>query len=141
MSSILVPLLGAAAVGLAVAAYRSRSGARKGGSQAGGGENLTHLTIRDARRDDVIIVSGAGEDFEDLSFTVDRVETYRSGREEWAEVSGIAQNRRIFVEWYEDDRLQVLLYRGDTLTLGDLGVAEEDLARFDEEESTENFVV
>ncbi len=72
---------------------------------------------------------------------MDRVDHYRSGREEWAEVSGIAQNRRVFLEWYEDDVLEVLLYRGEPLGLGDLGVSEEDLARFDEEESRDNFVV
>ncbi len=103
--------------------------------------DLSALSIADARRGDAVTVLGASEDFDDLHFTIDRVSTYRRGEERWGEISGITKNRRIFVEWHDDDEITVLLRRADDLKLADLGIGDEDLARFDGEESRENQVV
>ena len=40
--------------------------------------DLANLTIKDANRGDNIILSGAGQSYEDLSFTVDRLNRYES---------------------------------------------------------------
>lgn len=140
MINLLVILLFAAAGGFAFVAYRGRGGAKRK-SPALSEPNMRDLTIKDAVIGDTVILKGAAEDFEDLHVTIDRIDTYRSGRERWAEVSGVAKNRRVFVEWYEDDVLEVLLNHGERFTLADLNTTEEELARFDEEESTENSVV
>ncbi len=101
--------------------------------------DLANLTIVDARVGDAISIHGAGDDFDDLQFDVDRRNRYESGEEEWFEVSGKYRGRRVFVEYYEDDVLEVsAVVDPQRLTLDDLGLAEEDLIRMDEEQSRSN---
>ena len=143
MSQLLILVLGAACVGLVWAAYRSRKKEEEQQQEQRRPDepNLTTLSAKDARRGDVVTIVGAGDDLEDLCFTVDRIGRNRSGREEWGEISGVSKNRRVFLEWIDDDRLELLLRRDDELSLADLGLSEQDLARFDEEESRDNRAV
>ncbi len=102
--------------------------------------DLANLTIKDAGRGDNLILSGASETYEDISFTVDRLNRYESGDDHWYELSGLWGGKRIFVEWSEDDELEISIQRKSDLHLEEIGVSEDDLARMDEERSRSRFV-
>ncbi|MXZ34205.1 MAG: DUF4178 domain-containing protein [Acidobacteria bacterium] len=102
--------------------------------------DLANLTIKDAIRGDNIILSGASQSYEDLSFTVDRLNRYESDGEQWFELSGLGAGKRVFLEWSEDDELEITLQRQDGLHLEAIGVTEEDLAQMDEERSRSRFI-
>lgn len=104
-------------------------------------QDLSKLRITDATVGDAISVAGAGDDFDDLEFTVDRRNRYESGGEKWFEISGVYKGRRIFVEYHEDDQLEVnATLDPGKLTLQDLGISEEDLGRMDEEQRRSNTI-
>lgn len=103
--------------------------------------NYANLTIKDARKGDVILVEGSGVDYEDLSFDVDRRNRYESRGDAWYELSGKYRGKRVFLEWQDDDELEVWLDKNEVdLTLRDLGISEADLERYDQEESRRNTV-
>ena len=102
--------------------------------------DLANLTIKDATRGDNIILSGAGQSYQDLSFTVDRLNRYESNGERWFELSGFSAGKRVFLEWSEDDELEITLQRQGGLHLEAIGVTEEDLAQMDEERSRSRFI-
>ncbi|MAE71670.1 MAG: hypothetical protein CME06_14530 [Gemmatimonadetes bacterium] len=144
MTQFLVLVLLLLCAGLLVAAYRGHKSKEEEEKREGDGSDMRNLStpsIADAKHGDAVTVIGASEDFDDLHFTVDRVSTYRRGEERWGEISGVAKNRRIFVEWHDDDEITLLLRRADDLKLADLGIGDENLARFDEEESRDNHIV
>ena len=97
-------------------------------------EDVTDLTIKNAKVGDVITARGAADGFEDLVFTVDRRNVYKCGVETWFEISGKFKATRVFVEVFEDDELETSIDKGEKLKLSDLGITEEDLIKFDEEE-------
>jgi len=99
--------------------------------------DLANLGITDARAGDNISVLAAGDEFEDLEFAVDRRNRYESGNEEWFELSGMYKGRRVFVEFYEDDEIEVSVNLArKEIHLPDLGLSEEDLVRMDKERSS-----
>ena len=102
--------------------------------------DLANLTVKDADRGDSIILSGASQSYEDLSFTVDRLNRYESDGKEWFELSGLSAGERVYLEWYEDDELEITLQRQSKIHLETIGVSEEDLARMDEEKSQSQFI-
>jgi hypothetical protein len=105
-------------------------------------QDLTSLTVADARVGDNISVSGAGENFADLDFTVDHSNRYEAGEKQWFDVSGKHGERRVALEVRsEDDELEVRGFLdGRKLSLEDLGLSEDDLAQMDERQNTaDNF--
>lgn len=102
--------------------------------------DLANLTVKDVDRGDSIILSGASQSYEDLSFTVDRLNRYESDGKEWFELSGLSGGERVYLEWYEDDELEITLQRQSGIHLETIGVNEEDLARMDEEKSQSQFI-
>ena len=96
-------------------------------------EALTDLRVTDAQVGDSISISGAGDDYEDLNFDVDRKHRYDSGGDESFELSGLYRGRRGFLEVSQDDQISVVLYAGNVKPeLHDLGLSEEDLTRMDQ---------
>ena len=110
-------------------------------SQAAAKPDLASLTVADARAGDNISVSGAGENYGDLDFTVDRRNQYEAGEKRWFELSGMYRNRRVALEVREEDEVEVRAFLdGFHLTLEDLGLSEDDLAQMDERQNTaDNF--
>ena len=103
--------------------------------------DLSSLTVRDARVGDIVNIFGAGADFEDLSFRVDEVHRYEWGSESWKELEGASAGGRVFLEWSDDDGLEVVLTPpGNSLRIQQLGLSEEELIRFDEEQAASNTV-
>lgn len=103
--------------------------------------DLASLTVADARPGDTISVPGAGENFSDLDFTVDRRSRYEAGERQWFELSGMYRERRVALEVRNDEELEVRGYvDGRKVSLEDLGLSEDDLAQMDERQNTaDNF--
>jgi len=105
-------------------------------------QDLSSLTVADARIGDNISVSGAGDDLSDLDFTVDHSNRYEAGERQWFDISGKYKERRVALEVRSaDDELDVRGFLdGRKLTLEDLGLSEDDLAQIDERQNTaDNF--
>jgi hypothetical protein len=103
-------------------------------------KNLADLTILDARLGDLLTIHGAGDAYEDLSFTVDRRHRYESGDDISFELSGKYKNRRVFLEYCDGDELEVLLTASRPLTIEQIGVTEDILVDMDEKPATANTV-
>lgn len=110
---------------------------KRGGKPADApSRDLANLQIVDAREGDTVSIPGAGDDYDDLDFTVDRRDRYECGSERWFELSGMYRGRRVFVECYGDDELEVSVKLKPTeVRLQDLGLEDADLVRMDEAQS------
>lgn len=99
--------------------------------------DLANLKVTDACAGDALSISGAGENYKDLDFTVDRLTRYDAGTRRWFELSGPYLERRVAVRVGGDDEVEVNLHSDPRkLTIDDLGLAEEDLAEMDERQNT-----
>ncbi|MEM7550196.1 MAG: DUF4178 domain-containing protein [Bacteroidota bacterium] len=108
-------------------------------SAAGGGvvdrevADLADLGPLDARRGDTVSVMGRGADFSDLDFTIDRINRYQQGSDQWDELSGVYRGERVFLEAWQDDGVKVCLTAGDAeVPWASVGLSEQDLVRLDE---------
>lgn len=102
--------------------------------------NLADLTVRDARKGDVVVINGGGDNFEDLTFDVDRRDRYHSKGLEWYDLSGIYQGRRASLRWYDSDAHDLWFDKQkENLVVSDIGLTMADLERFDREQSRMNF--
>jgi hypothetical protein len=104
-------------------------------------EDLANLKITDARAGDMVSATGAGDDFGDLEFTIDRRNEYQAGEERWFELGGMYRERRVYLEVIDDDELEVsAVLHPNKLTLEDLGLNEQDVADMDDRQNTaDNF--
>jgi len=99
--------------------------------------DLANLKVTDARAGDALSISGAGDNYTDLDFTVDRVIRYDANTRRWSELSGPYQERRVAVRVGGDEEVEVYLHSDPRkLTMEDLGLSEEDLAEMDERQNT-----
>lgn len=103
-------------------------------------EDLSSLKITQAKTGDSISIAGAGDDFTDLDFTVDRRSRYTAGPIESIELTGRYKERRIYLEVSDEDEIEVIGYlTAKKLTIDDIGLTEEDLAAMDERQNTADF--
>ncbi len=110
--------------------------------QAAPAPDLASLTVADARVGDNISISGAGDNYADVDFTIDHSNRYEAGERKWFDLSGRSGERRVVLEVRtEDDELEVRGFLdGRKLTIEDLGLSEDDLAQMDERQNTaDNF--
>jgi len=99
--------------------------------------DLANLKVTDARAGDALSISGAGDNYTDLDFTVDRVTRYDANTRRWFELSGPYLERRAAVRVGGDDEVEVHLHSDPRkLATEDLGLSEEDLAEMDERQNT-----
>jgi hypothetical protein len=104
---------------------------------AGPTPDLANLKVNDARAGDALSISGAGDNYSDLDFTVDRVTHYEAGARRWFELSGPYKERRVAVRVGGDEEIEVALNSDPRkLSIEELGLAEEDLAEMDERQNT-----
>jgi hypothetical protein len=101
-------------------------------------EDVANLTIAQARIGDAVSITGAGDQFADLDFTVDRRTAFVSGQKRWSELGGAYRDRRVHVGVEEEEEgLQVwTVLDPRKLTLEDIGLSEEDLQAMDERQNT-----
>jgi hypothetical protein len=99
--------------------------------------DLANLKVTDARAGDALSISGAGDNYTDLDFTVDRVTRFDAGSRRWFELSGPYLERRATVRVGGDDEVEVFLHSDPKkVAIEDLGLAEEELAEMDERQNT-----
>jgi hypothetical protein len=104
--------------------------------------DLANLKVTDARAGDALSISGAGDNYADLDFSVDRMTRLAAGARNWFELSGPYAERRVIlrVATGEDDVEVALHADKNTVSLEDLALSEEDLAEMDERQNTaDNF--
>jgi hypothetical protein len=100
-------------------------------------EDLANLKPQDARVGDSISVSGAGDNMEDLDFTVDRSTWVTAGSRQWVEIAGPYKVRRVVLRVGGDEEIEVAIHNDPRkVTLEDLGLSEDDLAQMDERQNT-----
>jgi hypothetical protein len=104
-------------------------------------EDLSNLKITDARVGDMVSVSGAGDEFGDLDFKIDKHNEYEAGEKRWVELGGMYKNRRIYLEVLDGDELEVsAVLNPNKLTIDELGMNEQDLTELDQRQNTgDNF--
>ncbi len=103
---------------------------------------VVEATIRDARVNDIVSVVGFSADFDDVDFTIEKRNRYESHGFEWYELLGVHQGKQVWIEWEEDDALEISATSPERkIRLSALNLTEDDLARVDEEESTDNHIV
>jgi hypothetical protein len=103
--------------------------------------DLANLKVTDARAGDVISISGAGDNLEDLDFTTDRSTRFTAGSRTWIELTGPYRERRVALRVGGDEEVEVAIHSDPKkITIEDLGVSEEDLADLDSRQNTaDNF--
>lgn len=102
--------------------------------------DLANLKITDAQQGDVLSVVGAGDDFSDVDFTVDRREWYEAGSKRWTVLSGTWRDRRVYLEVQNDDTVEVLgNFDARKITLDELGLSEADLGEIDARQNPADF--
>jgi len=99
--------------------------------------DLANLKVTDARKGDVLSISGAGDNMTDLDFTVDRFARFDAGSHNTVWLRGLYHERRVTLRLDIGDDLDVNLANDPRkLTLEDLGLSEDDLAQMDERQNT-----
>ncbi len=102
-------------------------------------EDLAHLKITDAKPGDNLSIVGAGDEFADLDFTVDRRSMVEGGRK-WTELSGMYRDRRVTLEIHNDDQVEVFgSFDGHQFTLDQLAISEDDLAQIDQRQNPADY--
>jgi hypothetical protein len=104
-------------------------------------EDLAHLTVADARVGDSLSIVGAGDEYADLDFTIDRSNSMEAGERRWFEVSGMYKERRVYLEVEPGDELDVRgVFDAKKFTLDEVGLSEDDLAEIDDRQNpADNF--
>jgi len=119
---------------------RSQAG-KKGSSRPPPPPDLADMTIKDARVGDIVSISGFGDEFDDVDFVIEKRNRYEEEGFEWYELKGVYRGRQVWIEWEDDDHLEITATSPEReLRLSELGLTEDDLARMDAEESRDNFV-
>jgi|GEM_PF-463477 len=119
-------------------------GGRKKGAGAAAAENpdrILNATIKDARVGDIVSITGFGDEFDDVDFTIEKRNRYDAHGWEWFELLGVYKGRQIWIEWEEDDALRITATSPERqIRLSQLDLTEDDLARMDDEESHDNYI-
>lgn len=106
-------------------------------ARSGPVEDLANLKAQDARVGDSLSIAGAGDNLEDLDFTVDRRVDISAGSRQWFEISGPYKERRVAMRVGGDEEIEVALHNdARKITIEDLGLSEDDLAQMDERQNT-----
>ncbi len=95
----------------------------------------------DARRGDVVSISGAAADYSDIDFPVDRRSAYESGNRRWVDLSGEYRGQRVYLEVYRYPQKDLIgIVDGKKLSLVDLNLTEDRLADLDNRQDQTAFV-
>jgi hypothetical protein len=93
-------------------------------------------TIRTAGVGDVAVISGFSPTYEDAYFLIERVGRYEGPSGSWHELIGVDGDRRVAIEWSEDDGLFITVTeQGSAMGIESVGLSHDELVRMDEENS------
>ena len=129
---IILAILGVALVAVLRAMFRSPATPAQVQASAPAARPLD-VDVWDARKGDVISISGAAEDYSDLDFPVDRRSAYESKNHRWVDLSGEFRGWRVYLEVYRHPLPDLIgILDGRKLAIADIGVSEQDLANLDQ---------
>ena len=134
ITTTLLVILGLALATVLWAMFRTSPGARVPAPSAPPqvAANPIDLDPWDAKKGDVISISGGAEDFSDLDFAVDRRSAYESSARRWVDLSGEFRGLRVYVEVYRHPQPDLIgMLDARKLTLADVGATEDVLADID----------
>jgi hypothetical protein len=140
----ILAVLGVILFAVLKAMFKPQGGAVPAAPSASQGEPAAQpleLDPWDAKKGDIISISGGAEDFSDLDFPVDRRSAYEARNHRWIDLSGEYRGRRVYLEVYrypQQDLIGILDSR--KLTLSDLGVNEQQLADFDSRQDPSAYI-
>ena len=87
----------------------------------------------------MVVIEGFSPTYEDAYFIIEEVNRYESRVAKWYELIGVDGERRIGIEWSDDDGLFISVTEQETpMGLTVVGISEDDLIRMDEEHSIDN---
>lgn len=104
-------------------------------------------SIKTARVGDQVAITGLTEGFDDAyrtverrdSFVVERLNRYESDAGEWFELISVDEERRLWIEWEDEDELFVTATMDKSpMGLSSVGLTEKILIRMDEEHSIDD---
>ena len=96
-------------------------------------------TIRTAGPGDVVVISGFSPTYEDAYFLIESVGRYEGPSGSWHELIGVDGDRRVAIEWSEDDGLFITVTeQGSARGIESVGLTEDELIRMDKEHSLDN---
>lgn len=104
-------------------------------------EDLAGISIIAAKINDTVIIPGSGDNYDDLSLTVEQKNRYEADGRQWFELCGRYNGRLISVEVVQDDEAEVsVCLQKPNLRLNQIGLTEESLIRMDEnQDCSESF--
>ena len=90
---------------------------------------------------DVVVIVGFSPTYEDAFFIIESIGRYESSVSKWYELTGVDGDRRVGIEWSDDDGLFISVTEQDEPQgLNSLDLTNEQLARLDDEQSIDNRV-
>lgn len=94
------------------------------------------IHLRDSCVGDIIHIKEVGPKFDDITFKIDGIHTYvDEDGFEWGEAYGDGPTGKVFLEFIEDDEIELFVKIGKMdLSLSDLGISLDDLWKIDEKE-------
>ena len=114
-------------------------GRRKKKRQSGEGSSTQDETVRSAGVGDVVVIRGFSPSYEDAYFIVEQVNRYESPVGKWHELIGVDGDRRVGIEWSDDDGLFIsVTEQQEPMGLTSVGLTHEELVRMDNEHSIDN---
>jgi hypothetical protein len=98
-------------------------------------------TIRSAGPGDVVVIAGFSPTYEDAYFIIESVNRYESPIGTWHELIGVDKDRRVGIEWSEDDGLFIAVSElNEPMGLAVVGLSHDEIVRMDEEQSLDNYI-
>ena len=117
-------------------------GKRKKKRPPGEGSTAQDETVRSAGVGDVVVIRGFSPSYEDAYFIVELVSRFESRVGRWQELIGVDGDRRVGIEWSDDDGLFIsVTEQQEPMGLTSVGLTHEELVRLDNEQSIDNYLV
>ena len=120
--------------------FRSLFGKRKK-RRPSDSESSPDETIGSVRVGDVVVISGFSPTSEDAYVITEKVNRYESPVGKWYDLVGSDGDRRMTIEWSDDDDLSIFVSMQEAPKgLSGIGLTEDELARMDTEQSIDSYV-
>ena len=100
-------------------------------------------SIRDARVGDVVVIQGLALEYEDCYFVVENIHRYGGSGIVWFELVVADSDKRIWLEWSEDDSGLFVTATDNRRPVGleSIGLTESDLMSIDDQRSIDRSIV
>ena len=120
--------------------FRSLFGKRKK-RQPSDSESYTEHTIGSVKVEDVVVISGFSPTLEDAYVIIEKLNRYEGPSGKWYDVVGSDGDRRMTIEWSDDDGLSIFVSMQEApMGLSSIGLTEDELVRMDEEQSIDRYI-